>query len=67
MESVLSRLNDAIHQLNILALRQDELEERLDSIPRLTGLLARFEDEVRPFQQSEAGTQDEGEDLVGGL
>lgn len=42
--------------VEFIAARQDELERRMDSVPRLTELLVKHEDRIR--------RQDEGEDLV---
>lgn len=59
LDTVLTRLNEAIHAFNLLELRVQELEARFDSALELHGLdLAANEDLIR--------RQDSGEeDLVG--
>jgi hypothetical protein len=63
LEAVLRRLSEVSHQLNILVMRMDELDRRLDSVPKLVDFLAFYEDPIRPFERADNST--DIEDLVG--
>jgi hypothetical protein len=63
LDAVLRRLNEVSHQLNVLGMRMDELDRRLDSVPKLVEHLAFYEDPIRPFER--AGSPTDIEDLVG--
>lgn len=55
--ALLARVNDLSRALELLAARQDELEARFDSVPKLAEMLVMHEDQLRE--------QESGEDLVG--
>ena len=66
LDAVLRRLNKVSFQLNLLVMRMDELDRRLDSVPKLVEHLAFYEDPIRPFETAVNSTEIDGEeDLVG--
>jgi hypothetical protein len=54
---------DLRHEVEMLKLGLQEINDRMDSIPMLTELLVKYEDRIRP--DAAVVSDEESEDLVG--
>ena len=58
--ALLSRIDELHQQVVLLNLRLSEQELRLQSIPKLVGLLALHEDDIRPDARIEIAAEERG-------